>query len=44
MVFGRAGRNESTKIKPDVLEELLGKDLWLPAQKCLEYGLVDEII
>tara|TARA_B100000965_G_C19280028_1_gene621157 strand:- start:17 stop:607 length:591 start_codon:yes stop_codon:yes gene_type:complete len=35
---------ENTKIKPDILEDLLGKDVWLPAQKCLEYGLVDEII
>ena len=35
---------KNTKIKPDVLEDLLGKDVWLPAQKCLEYGLVDEII
>lgn len=33
-----------TKMPMKTLEEILRKDLWLPADKCLEYGLVDEII
>ena len=32
-----------SKITPNELNELLKHDLWLNSQKCLEYGLVDEI-
>ena len=33
-----------TKINPDELDELLRKDIWLDATRCLEYGLVDKVI
>ena len=35
---------EHTRIPEDVLEEILQHDLWWEAEKCLEYGLIDEII
>jgi len=35
---------EKTKIDKATLMELLRKDLWLDAETCLKYGLVDEII
>ena len=35
---------EHTRIPEDVLEDILKRDLWWEAEKCLEYGLVDEII
>lgn len=35
---------EETKINKTTLAELLKKDLWLDADTCLNYGLVDEII
>ena len=35
---------EHTRIPDDVLENILNHDLWWEAEKCLEYGLVDEII
>lgn len=35
---------EETKLNKNKLQELLGKDLWLNANTCLQYGLVDEII
>ena len=35
---------EETKINKTTLSELLKKDLWLDADTCLKYGLVDEII
>jgi ATP-dependent Clp protease protease subunit len=35
---------EHTKIPEDVLEDILKHDIWWEAEKCLEYGLVDEII
>ncbi len=35
---------EHTKIKKEDLIELLKKDLWLNAETCLNYGLVDKII
>ncbi len=35
---------ENTRIKNDELEDLLKSDIWLPAKKCLELGLIDEII
>ena len=34
---------DSTNIEEDELEELLKHELWLPADKCLELGLVDKI-
>ena len=34
---------EYTKIPTKKLEEILKHDLWLDADQCLEYGLVDEI-
>ena len=33
-----------TKLNNDTLAALLQKDLWLDAETCLSYGLVDEII
>jgi ATP-dependent protease ClpP protease subunit len=33
-----------TKINASTLERLLSSDVWLPAGKCLEYGLVDEVV
>jgi ATP-dependent protease ClpP protease subunit len=33
-----------TKIPMKVLDEILKRDLWLTADQCLEYGMVDEII
>tara|TARA_Y100000768_G_C23984349_1_gene687822 strand:- start:1255 stop:2016 length:762 start_codon:yes stop_codon:yes gene_type:complete len=33
-----------TKLDIETLTTLLNKDLWLDAETCLEYGLVDEII
>ena len=35
---------ENTKIPEKKLKEILKRDLWLDAETCLEYGLVDEII
>tara|TARA_Y100000593_G_C4154382_1_gene258712 strand:- start:51 stop:674 length:624 start_codon:yes stop_codon:yes gene_type:complete len=34
---------ETTKLTEEDLEELLRHELWLPADKCLEIGLVDKI-
>ena len=36
--------NEHAKIPKRKLNEILKRDLWLDAQTCLDYGLVDEII
>ena len=33
-----------TKIPMKALEEILKRDLWLTAEECLKYGMVDEII
>ena len=33
-----------TKIPESKLDDILKHDLWWDAEKCLEYGLVDEII
>jgi len=33
-----------TKLKKKKLKELLKRDLWMNPEKCLELGLVDEII
>ena len=33
-----------TKFEINNLNELLSHDLWLTSDKCLQYGLVDEII
>tara|TARA_Y100000992_G_scaffold301917_1_gene274173 strand:- start:12328 stop:13032 length:705 start_codon:yes stop_codon:yes gene_type:complete len=35
---------ENTRIKNEELDELLKTDIWLPSSKCLELGLIDEII
>ena len=35
---------EYTKIPTSKIEEILDHDLWFDSSKCLEYGLVDEII
>lgn len=35
---------DSTKIEEPELEELLKHELWLPAERCLELGLVDKIV
>lgn len=34
---------DRTNLKGEVLEEMLRRDVWLDAESCLEYGLVDEI-
>ena len=36
--------NEHAKVPKKVLDNILLHDLWWEADKCLEYGLVDEII
>jgi len=33
-----------TKMPEDKLDEILKHDIWLNAEECIEYGLVDEII
>ncbi len=35
---------ENTKIPEEELEKILKHDIWWEAEKCLEYGLVDELI
>ena len=35
---------ENTKLTEKELETLLFSDIWLPSDKCIEYGIVDEII
>jgi ATP-dependent protease ClpP protease subunit len=35
---------EHTKLTEEKIDELLKHDLWLDAETCLEYGLVDEIL
>ena len=35
---------ENTKLTEKELETLLFSDIWLPSEKCIEYGIVDEII
>lgn len=35
---------ESTRIPPTELDDILKHDLWLDAEKCLKWGMVDEII
>ena len=35
---------ENTNINKEELEKLLFSEVWLSADKCLEYGLVDKII
>ena len=36
--------SKHTKIPKKKLDEILDHDLWLSAEECLKYGLVDEII
>ena len=35
---------EHAKIPKKVLDDILEHDIWWEAEKCLQYGLVDEII
>ena len=35
---------ENTKLNSSVLDNLLSSDIWLDAETCLAYGLVDKII
>ena len=35
---------ENTRIPKKELDNILKHDLWWEAEKCLEYGLVDEIL
>jgi ATP-dependent Clp endopeptidase proteolytic subunit ClpP len=35
---------EHTKIPKKEMDEILKRDIWWEAEKCLEYGLIDEII
>jgi ATP-dependent protease ClpP protease subunit len=36
--------SENTKIPKEELDKILKHDIWWEAEKCLEYGLIDEII
>lgn len=36
--------HEKASMSDEILEDLLKHDLWLDADKCLEYGLVDEVL
>jgi ATP-dependent Clp protease protease subunit len=35
---------ETTKIPMKKLDELLKKDIWLTAEECLAFGIIDEIV
>lgn len=35
---------EKARMSEETLEDLLKHDLWLDAEKCLEYGLVDQVL
>jgi ATP-dependent Clp endopeptidase proteolytic subunit ClpP len=35
---------KNTKIPMKKLDELLKRDIWMPADECLEHGIVDEIL
>ena len=35
---------ENTKLNSTILDELLASDVWLDAETCLAYGLIDKII
>lgn len=35
---------ERTRIPAKKLDKILGHDLWFPAEKCLKFGLVDELV
>ena len=35
---------EKANMSEDTLEDLLKHDLWLDAEKCLQYGLVDTVL
>jgi ATP-dependent protease ClpP protease subunit len=35
---------EHTKIPKEEMDNILKHDIWWEAEKCLEYGLVDELI
>jgi ATP-dependent protease ClpP protease subunit len=35
---------DKSDMSPEVVDEILIRDLWLDAEKCLEYGLVDKIV
>ena len=34
----------NSKIKKDELLSILNRDIWLNSKKCLQYGLIDEIL
>ena len=36
--------SENTNLDRDTLRDLLASDVWLPASKCVEYGMVDKIV
>jgi ATP-dependent protease ClpP protease subunit len=33
-----------TKVPMKKLDELMKRDIWLDAQECLDYGIIDEIL
>ena len=35
---------DRSDMSPDMIDEILVRDLWLDSEKCLEYGLVDKIV
>lgn len=44
MKFIKSFYKQYTKIPMKKLDELLKRDLWLSAEECLEYGIIDQII
>ena len=44
MKFIKGIYKKYTKIPMKQLDELLKRDLWLDSSKCLEYGIIDEIL
>ena len=34
----------NSKFKKDELLSILNRDIWLNSQRCLQYGLIDEIL
>ena len=35
---------DRSNMTSDLIDDILVRDLWLDADKCLEYGLVDKIV
>ena len=35
---------DNTFLDQDTLDELLGSDIWIDSNSCLEYGLIDTVV